>query len=174
MSTPTQSTPSTHVLHAVDSPGDNVQRLTLRSIAIFEAVKGAAALAACLGLLGLLHRDLHQLAITLIGHLGLDPEAHFPSIFLRYVDVVENTNLRTIFLIGTAYAAIRFSEAAGLWYQRVWGEWIGALSGALYVPFELHHLILRPTLGSAVVLGSNVLVVLYLAWRLWRRKRAAR
>lgn len=165
------SHPRAHdALHAIDSPGDRVQKLTLRLIALFEIVKGAAALAAGLGLLSLLHRDLHHLAVTLIGRLGLDPESHYPSLLLHYVDIVENANLRTILLVVGTYALIRFLEGYGLWRQRVWGEWIGALSGALYVPFELRHLLLHASLASALVVACNVVVVAYLGWRLWRRR----
>jgi uncharacterized membrane protein (DUF2068 family) len=172
-SAPEASAASVHrhpKLHAVDSPGDTAQRLTLRTIATFEAVKGVAALAACLGLLGLLHRDLHHLAVVLIGYIGLDPGDHYPQMVLDWVDLLQDTSKLTIVLVALVYAVIRIAEACGLWFQKVWGEWIGALSGAIYVPFEVRHLLLRTTFESALVLGFNVVVVLYLLWRLWRRK----
>ena len=50
-------------------------RRTLRTIAVFEALKGSLALIAGVGVLGLLHRDLHQIATALIGHVGLSPGA---------------------------------------------------------------------------------------------------
>lgn len=53
-----------------------VRRRALRAIVGFEALKGVVALTACLGFLSLLHHDLHPVAASLIGHVGLDPGGH--------------------------------------------------------------------------------------------------
>jgi len=47
------------------------------------------------------------------------------------------------------------------------------LSGALYVPFELRHLIHQPTVATALVIAANVVVVGFLAWQIWGRRRAS-
>jgi uncharacterized membrane protein (DUF2068 family) len=146
----------------------------LRTIAVFEAIKGAAALAASLGFFSLLHHNLHAFAVALIGHFGLNPGDHYPAIVLRYADLLSDQSLRNLVLLAAGYVALRFTEAYGLWMQRRWGEWLGALSGALYVPFELRHLLHSPTTASVVVLAGNVLVVAYLALRLWRGSVAPR
>ena len=49
------------------------RRRALRAIAIFEAAKGLAALAAGIGLLELLHHDIHRLALALLWRFHLDP-----------------------------------------------------------------------------------------------------
>jgi uncharacterized membrane protein (DUF2068 family) len=144
------------------------RRRALRTIAVFEAVKGVAALAAALGLLRLLHHDLHRLAVDLIGHLGLDPADHYPSMMLQYADLLASTNVFTVVLLVTGYVLLRGFEAYGLWHERAWGEWLGALSGSLYIPFELHHVIHEAHPIGAAVLGLNVLVVAFLAYQLWR------
>jgi uncharacterized membrane protein (DUF2068 family) len=149
-----------------------VKRRALRTIAAFEAAKGATALAASLGLLSLLRHDLHQLAVTLISHFGLNPGGRYPSEVLHYADVLANTDVRSLVLLAAGYVVLRFCEAYGLWYQRTWGEWLGALSGALYVPFELRHLLHRPSLAAAVVLLINLLVVAYLALLAWRDRHS--
>lgn len=68
---------------------------------------------------------------------------------------------------------VRFLEAYGLWTQRPWGEWLGALSGALYVPFELRHFLHSPGWATAAVMTANVVVVSFLGWQLWRRRTLA-
>lgn len=143
----------------------------LRAIAAFEAVKGVVALAASLGFLSLLHRDLHQIAASLIGHVGLNPGAHYPAMVLRDVDQLVGANLRPLFLAACVYVLVRLLEAYGLWNERAWGEWLGAASGAMYVPFELRHLVHRPTLATAVVIALNLAVVGFLGWQLWSRRR---
>jgi uncharacterized membrane protein (DUF2068 family) len=150
------------------------RRRALRTIAVFEAAKGVIVLAASLGGLSLLRVDLHHLAVVLIEHIGLRPDEHYPAIVLHYSDVLANTNLRSLVLLAAAYVVLRFGEAYGLWYQRAWGQWLGALSGGLYVPFELWHLVHRPSLLGAVVLVVNLLVVGFLAYVLWRERRGVR
>ncbi|CAM3479660.1 DUF2127 domain-containing protein [Paracidovorax anthurii] len=145
----------------------------LRAIAGFEALKGALALAAGMGLLGLAHHDLHRVAVALIGHVGLDPGAHYPSLLLSRIDLWAQADLRPLLAAVSAYAAVRFLEAYGLWTARAWGEWLGALSGALYIPFELRHWLHHPTLAATAVIALNAVVVGYLGWRLWARREAA-
>ncbi len=146
------------------------ERKALRAIALFEAAKGLGALAVSLGLLTLVHADLRAIVVNLIGAIGLDPDAHYPAMLLHYVDLFTDADKVPLLLVVAAYVAVRLSEAWGLWFQRPWGEWLGALSGALYVPLEVHHLLLKRTWSSALVLSFNVAVVAYLGWLLWRRR----
>jgi uncharacterized membrane protein (DUF2068 family) len=145
-------------------------RRALHTIALFEGVKGIAAIAASVGLLGLAHHDLRQLAFALIGHFHLSPDARYPRLLLTYAELLENENLRSVVLFAWGYAAIRITEAYGLWKDRAWAEWLAALSGAVYVPLELEHLLHHPTPINAAVLSGNVAVVLYMALRLARRR----
>jgi uncharacterized membrane protein (DUF2068 family) len=157
---------------AIVPPSEAVPiRRALRSIAAVEALKGIVALAAGLGLIGLLHRDLHHIAASLIGHIGLDPGERYPAMVLRSVDALRSASLRSLLLTVSAYASVRLLEAYGLWRDRTWGKWLGALSGALYVPFEVRHFAYRPTFATAVVIALNVGVVGFLAWQISRERR---
>ena len=149
----------------------NSTRRALRSIALFEAFKGLAALLIGVGLVELLHHDLGQLVLELVGHFGLDLARPFSTLLLHYADVLNHTPLGTLELLLGTYLAIRLTEAYGLWRQKTWGEWLGALSGGLYIPFELQHLWHDPKLLSAAVLAFNVLIVGFLAVQLWRRRQ---
>jgi uncharacterized membrane protein (DUF2068 family) len=141
-----------------------------RMIAFFEALKGVGALAASIGLLSLLHHDLRHMVEALIGHFGLNPGDHYPETLLHYATVLQDTSVQTLVALAGAYVTLRLVEAYGLWRDRAWGEWMGALSGAIYLPFELRHLAHRPGLLSAAVVVANVLIVAFLAWQLWRRR----
>jgi len=155
-----------------EAPGLNRPNRALRSIALFEGIKGLAALAIGLGLLELMHHDLRQLVLELVGHFGLRPTEQFPALLLHYADVLNTTPLDTLeWLLGT-YLALRLTEAYGLWHQRVWAEWLGSLSGGMYVPFEVRHLWHTPDLLGLAVLSLNVLIVGYLVQRLWQRRTA--
>jgi uncharacterized membrane protein (DUF2068 family) len=147
------------------------RRRALRAIAVFEAMKGIAAFAAVIGLVDLMHHDVHRLALELIGHFNLNPDAHYPSILLHYADLLPGANLRSLLFLALGYIIVRALEAYGLWYDRAWGEWLGALSGGLYVPFEFGHIAHRPSIINAAVLAGNIFVVSFLVYQLSRRRK---
>lgn len=153
-------------------PDTGSPRRTLRSIALFEGFKGLAALTLGLGLVELMHHDLRELVLEFVGHFGLQPGQPFPALLLHYADVLNTTPLNTLELLLGAYLATRMTEAYGLWHQRPWGEWLGAFSGGVYVPFELHHLWHSPSVAGALVLTLNVLIVGFLARQLHKRQAA--
>ena len=169
------NTPTNRRLGEVDAADVGVtthrvaERKALRAIALFEAAKGLGALAISLGLLTLIHADLRAVVVNLIGTVGMDPEAHYPTMLLHYVDVFAQSNKVPLLFVVAAYISVRLTEAWGLWFQRPWGEWLGALSGALYVPLEVRHLLLKQNWTSVVILSFNVAVVAYLGSLLWRR-----
>lgn len=155
-------------------PHPDARRRALRAIALFEAVKGLAALAAGIGLLGLLHYDVRRLAMALVWRFHLDPHTHYPDLLLHYADVLSAINLRTMAPVAVAYIAVRLLEAYGLWNEKTWAEWLGALSGALYIPLEIAHLMHKTSVVSAGVLLANILMVGFLAFQLWRRMHHVR
>ncbi len=146
------------------------EREALRAIALFEAIKGLGALTISLGALALVHSDLRAIVVNLLGTVGMDPEAQYPAMLLHYVDVFTETNKVPLAFLVAGYVAVRLAEAWGLWYQRPWGEWLGALSGALYVPLEIRHLLRKQDWSSFLLLAFNLAVVGYLGWLLWRRR----
>jgi len=147
------------------------ERRALRTIAIFEAIKGITALAAIIGVFNLMNRDVRHLAIELIGRFGFNPDARYPSLLLHYAELLPGANVRLIVFLAFGYILVRMLEAYGLWNDRAWGEWLGALSGAIYIPFEISHLIHRPTVTIAVVLASNIFVVTFLVHHLRLRRK---
>ncbi len=142
----------------------------VRAIAFLEAAKGAVVLAAATGLLSLLHRDVYALAAMLIEHAHLNPASRYPQIFLDAAAHVGDTRLLALAAGAAAYAALRLVEAWGLYFERAWAEWLAALSGAVYVPFELAGLLRRPSWHGAALLLLNLAVVAVMV-RAVRRRR---
>lgn len=147
-------------------------RRTLRAIAAFEALKGLAALVVIVGVVDLLHHDVRHLVAALIGHFHLAPDGHYTSLLLHYADLLPGTNLHALILLGAGYTALRWIEAWGLWFDKAWAEWLAALSGAIYIPFELGHCLHRCTPISVGVLTINLGIVIFMSYRLWRRRQA--
>jgi uncharacterized membrane protein (DUF2068 family) len=144
----------------------------IRLVACFEAAKGLLVLVAASGLLSLMHRDIYALAYTLVEHAHLNPAAHFPQIFLDAALKLRDTRLWLLAAGALAYATVRLVEAYGLYFERTWAEALAAVSGAIYVPFEVLSLLRQPSWHGVVLLVFNLAVVGLMVRTLIRRHRA--
>lgn len=144
-------------------------RTGLRVIAAFEALKAIAVIAAGFGLLTLLHENLQAMAETWITHFHLNPASRYPRIFLSLAARIGDTQLWLLAAGAAAYASLRLLEAYGLWRDRAWASWLGAVSGAIYVPIELFELVERVTAVRVATFAINLAIVGYLVLRLRRR-----
>lgn len=126
-------------------------------------------LAAGFGLMRLVHRDVAYAAHALIDRLHLDAARKFPHIFLQLAENLTDAQLWGLAALALAYALLRFAEAYGLWRGRSWGQWIAAVSGAIYVPVEIYELMRSVTWIKVSALLLNVAVVVYMCYTLWRK-----
>ena len=136
--------------------------LGLRSVAVFEMIKGALFVVIGLSALFLIHRDVDQAAENIVRLLHLDPAWHYCKVFIDASAKVTDTRLRLIALVSLTLAAIRFVEAYGLWHERAWAEWFAVISAGVFMPFEIHHFYHKPTLAGLVVFLVNIAIVIYL------------
>jgi uncharacterized membrane protein (DUF2068 family) len=141
----------------------------LRTVAIIEFVKGVLVLGATFGFVEIIRKniDLEDAAQNLLYLLHIDPDRRLSHVFVDAAGRMMDADVATILAIALIYSGLRFVEAYGLWRARIWGEWLAIVSGAVYLPFELYHLIRRPTIAHWVILLVNIAVVLYIAWVRW-------
>ena len=142
----------------------------LRTVALLEAAKGVLVLLAGFGVLSLIHHDAQRIAERLIAHAHLNPAAHYPRIFMDVADRLTDARLLLIAAGAGAYALVRLIEAYGLWHARRWAEWFAALSGGIYIPFEIFELYQRVTWLSLGALMLNSAIVVFMLYSLLRAK----
>jgi uncharacterized membrane protein (DUF2068 family) len=148
--------------------------LALRSIAAFEAAKGVIVLILAIGLLRLGHENLDAYIEHLMRVLHLSPVGRIATTLLR---AANHTTPKGIWVIATAamfYAAVRFTEAFGLWHDYDWAEWFAMLSGAMYLPWEALSLVQHPHPFKWVVLLANAGIVLFMLILRIRAGKSAR
>ena len=143
---------------------------SIRLVAYLEAAKGILVLLAASGLLLLLHRDVHDIAAKLIEHAHLNPASKYPHIFLDAASKVGDSRLLALAAGAALYAAVRLVEAYGLFFGRAWAEALAALSGAIYVPFEIAELFREPGWHSAALLLLNLAIVALMVRAMLRRR----
>ena len=149
----------------------------VRTVATVEFIKGVVVVLVGLGALSLRHKDFWGLAESFLRffHLNLHHH-HFVGVFTTLASKVHDVRLWKIAVILSIYVILRFVEAYGLWYALPWAEWMAAITGAVYIPFEAADLIRRVTWFRLCVIVVNTLVVLYmldLRLEAHRKRRAA-
>jgi uncharacterized membrane protein (DUF2068 family) len=143
----------------------------LRTVAIFEAVKGCLALLAACGVLAIIPHEARQDAIELVGRLHLNPGKNYPEVFIRLMENTGNAQLWLIAALVVVYALVRLFEAYGLWHSRKWAEWLAAISGAIYIPVEIYEISRGVSWIKIAALIANIMIVAYMCYVLWRSKQ---
>ena len=138
----------------------------VRTVAIFEAGKGALVLLAGLGLLALINRDVQAIAERMVRFSHLNPASRYPRIFIDAASRVTDARLWLFAGAAALYSLIRGVEAYGLWKERRWAEWFALISGGLYLPVEIYEVYHHVTWIKLAVFASNVAIVAYMAYAL--------
>ena len=131
----------------------------VRAVAMLEAAKGILVILTGIGTLSLIHHNAQEIAEQLVGHLHLNPAKHYPRIFIDAAVNLTDSRLWMLATLAATYGLVRFVEAYGLWFGRRWAEWFAAVSGGIYIPFEIYELLQRITWLSLGALAVSVLIV---------------
>jgi len=144
----------------------------LRAIALVEFGKGVLVLLLGFGVISVIHRgDLWDLVENILDFLHFNLDSRPARFFLDLADRLSDMRLWRLAIVASVYSSLRFIEAYGLWFARPWAEWLAAISGMIYLPFELYEVIRRPSWLHFVILLVNVAIVIYMLYlRLFRRK----
>ena len=70
--------------------------------------------------------------------------------------------LLTVFLLG--YAVLQLIEAIGLFSLKRWGEYIAVVATSVFLPLEIHELMVKVTALRIAALVVNVAAVVYLVY----------
>ncbi|HEY1263919.1 MAG TPA: DUF2127 domain-containing protein [Terriglobales bacterium] len=153
---------------------DPAHKKGLRTVAAIEFAKGMAAIVIALGALALVHKDLWDLAESLLEFLHINTDRRVAQQFLDLADRVTDAQLVTFAIAAFGYATIRLVEAYGLWKTRVWAEWLAILSGLIFLPIEIRELLIHATRFKWAVLLVNLALLSYVAWvRFSERRRGS-
>ena len=153
------------------------RRAGLRTVALVETIKGVLALLGAFVFIRMLRHDVdfQEAAEHILFRFHINPSNHhWSQQVLHAADKISDTSIAMVLGVAIAYSTLRFIEGYGLWKARAWGEWLAIISGCVYLPFEVYELIRRPNEFHWIILGINILVVIYIAWVRWDEIKAAR
>lgn len=150
------------------------QRRVLRAVASFEFAKGVFVILMGFCALALVHKDVWVIAESLLALFHISTDRRSAQVFLDFADNVTDARLWAAARIAFAYAALRFTEAYGLWNQRTWAEWVAFVSGTLLLPLEVRELFRGVTLLRCSLFVGNVAVVVYMLYVILANRRERR
>jgi len=140
------------------------QRRVLRAVAGLEFFKGVFVVLMGICALALWHKDAWRIAESLLALLHISTDRRSAQIFLDFADSVTDARLWAAASIAFAYAALRFTEAYGLWNARTWAEWVALVSGALLLPLEVRQLFRGITFFRCALMIGNLAIVCYMLY----------
>src|SRR6478735_5935022 len=137
--------------------------LGMEAVALWAGCKATAVflVGAGFALLVAKGESAHDMAQWLVDHLHMDPEGRAAGWFLEWSGHIAWHGWFIFFGAILVYSVLHWVEAWGLWREYRWAEWLAALSGAIYLPFEGWEMIHHPGWLCLGVILANASVVAY-------------
>lgn len=151
-------------------PGKPSHASGLRVIAAFKLLKGFALLAAGVGILKLLHKDIAAEIEHWINIFQVDSHNHFIHLLLEKVSKLDGRRLKELSAGTFIYSAIFFVEGIGLALSKRWAEYFTIIVTSSLLPIEIYELVKHASLGKGFALLINLAVVAYLVRELRRTR----
>jgi uncharacterized membrane protein (DUF2068 family) len=146
--------------------------LGLRLIAAAKIAKGAAFAGLALGVFGLVHKNLEDVARHFVQVVRISPENHYVELLLVKLGVVDPATVRRLGELTALDATIQLLEGLGLWFGAWWAEYLVVISTGLFVPEECLGTLRRFTWVRLTVLLINLAMFVYVAQLVLKRHRA--
>ena len=135
-------------------------------IAALKTFKGVLLLAAAIGLLKLVHRDVADVVWQCIKTLHVDPENHYIQTLLVKASIANARQLQVLSIGSFFYAGLLLIEGTGLFLQQRWAQYFSVIITASFVPLEVWELMKKFSPAKTVVIAVNMAIVVYLVVKL--------
>ena len=124
-----------------------------------------------LGARHLLHKDVGDELSALADHLHFDSGWRLVSFILDKAELIHDPLLRRIGIVAFCYSAISAIEGIGLYFEKIWAEYLTLAITASFLPWEIFEIFRRLTWIRVTLLGANLLVFFYLLQLVADRER---
>ena len=125
-----------------------------------------------LGARHLLHKDVGDELSALADHLRFNPESRLVIFILDKAELLNDPLLRRIGLVAFCYSALGMIEGIGLYFEKIWAEYLTLGITASFLPWEIFEIFRRLTLIRVSLLAANLLVFFYLLQLVADRERS--
>ena len=143
-------------------------------IAIYKVAYALLFVLIGLGARHLLHKDVGDELANFVDHLRFNPEPRLVNFLLDKASLLNDPLLRRIGVVAFAYAAVTMVEGIGLYFEKVWAEYLTLAITASFLPWEIFEILRRFTAIRVGLLALNLLVFFYLLQLVADRERLRR
>lgn len=133
-------------------------------IAIFKFLKAIAALTAGIIALHFLHASLLGTLSHWVNLFRVDPHNKWIDMVLDKAALINHREIKMAALGAFVYAALFATEGTGLYFEKVWAEWLIICEVSLLFPFEIYAITQKPDFIRIALLIGNILVLIYLVY----------
>ena len=131
-------------------------------IAAFKLAQALLFVAIGVGALKMLHKDVGDELARVADHLRFNPESRFVNFILDRASLLDDRLLRRIGAVVFIYAALDLIEGIGLYFEKVWAEYLTLAITASFLPWEVFEIFRRVTVTRVGLLTVNTMVFVYL------------
>ncbi|NNM88698.1 MAG: DUF2127 domain-containing protein [Phycisphaerae bacterium] len=157
------------------APGKHRNRILL-TIALFKLFKATVMVAAGVAAIVFRKTNLARVMIHWVNYLRLDPHNRFIDPIIDRLHLITPQTMEMI-AGGTFFYAVMFAiEGFGLYFEKVWAEYLVLIDTAVLLPLEIYEITRKPDVVRIGILVGNVLILTYLIYlriKAHRLKRAA-
>jgi uncharacterized membrane protein (DUF2068 family) len=146
------------------------RRTGLVIIGGFKLLKAALLVVGALGLFSLAKHHTATPMEGWIARLRIDPNNHFIHTAIHKVMRIDRKKLEALGVGTFVYAAVFAVEGIGLLLAKRWAEYLTLGVTISFLPIEIYEIAREPSVGKAVTIVINVVVVVYL-WLKLRHDR---
>lgn len=143
----------------------------IQAIAVFKFLKAILFLLAALGALGLMQESIADSAREWASDLAFTSGQRLVPQVIALLTGLSRSKIGALGIVALFYATLFATEGVGLWRERRWAEYLTVIATGSLIPFEIWEVFRHPTPIRFAVLAANVVVVLYLIYRLRRPRR---
>jgi uncharacterized membrane protein (DUF2068 family) len=122
-----------------------------------------------LGAIGLVHRGVTDASNRLLATFSSGTERRVAQSLISRLSGMSPRRIEALGIGAFVYALLFLIEAAGLWLEKRWAEYLTIIATGSFIPFEIYELVHAVTAARIATLVVNIAVVIYLIVRLRTR-----
>lgn len=134
----------------------------LRLIAIYKLAHAVLFLAAAVGVLHLLNKDLETTMQNALNHLHVDSDNKIADWCLRQAGMVTNFKLESLSAVFLLYGLLFGTEGVGLYLKKRWAEYLVIVITGSLLPVEGYELWHSVNWFKIVIIIGNLGILGYL------------
>ena len=131
----------------------------LKAVACLKALRGSMAFAFGASIISL---PINKTTFLWNDHPAVTELTTLFETRSNWITHFTDEQIAALSLLAFALGILRWVEAAGIWYNKNWAEWLAVSTGAIYIPFEINQLFQNFSLLVLIILIVNLTVVAYL------------